>query len=971
MRTLIKSTLLLLFMMPMSFFAQSTVSGLITEADTGMPIPGANVVIQGTTTGTTTNFDGEYTLEGVNLDDVIVVSYVGFTSQEIPYTGQQTINVELSPDTAVLEEVVLVGYGSVRRQDATGAVSQVSTEDFNEGSIVTAGQLITGKVAGVNVTSGGGAPGEGQNIIIRGQGSLSLNSSPLIVVDGVPIDNDNIGGSRNVLDFINPNDIESMSVLKDASSTAIYGSRAANGVILITTKKGKGMDFKFNYSAVTTVYEPTDFVDMLDADQFRTLINEVGSDAAIDRLGESNTNWQDEIYTTAFGVDHNFSTTGNIGGFMPVRASLGYTDQDGILKRDNFTRSTASINLRPNFLDGHLTLELNGRGMYTENTFANRDAIGASVDFDPTQSIYDEDSPFGGYFTWLNSEGVKNNLSPTNPLALINLKDDNSEVRRFIGNAKVDYDLHFMPDLTATVNVGLDKTNSHGRTRTSIEMPSSDLDWNGANTRYTNEATNSLFDAYLTYQKEFSNNSINAVAGYSYQKFENETYNFDSEAQEDGNDYEFIDKWRSVLLSYFGRINFNFDQRYLLTATLRADASSKLNPNDRWGYFPSVAVAWNIHNENLFTDSSTFDELKLRVGYGEIGNVNGLGDYNFLTKYTGSRSNATYQFGSGYFQTYRPEEFNENLRWEVGKTFNAGLDYSLFDYRVTGSFNAYIKKTEDLISFVTVDPFTNFSNGIDKNIGDMENKGIEFDINILPVETEDFKWSIVYNIAYNVNEITNLPDQVEVGGINGGTGNNIQLHKEGYSPFSYWVYKQVYNEEGYPIEGVYVDRNGDNIINDSDRYIYKDPYADIIMGLNTNLNYKNLDFSVVTRANIGNYAYNNMASSKSYEIRASENSILTNLHSDYYNTRFLSLTETNLQSDYYIQEASFFKIDNITLGYTLPEVIKNSTLRIFGSAQNVLTITDYDGLDPEIDGGIDNNFYPRPRSFAIGANLNF
>ncbi len=971
MRTIIKSTLLLLFMMPMSFFAQSTLSGIVTERDTGMPIPGANVVIKGTTNGTTTNFDGEYTLTGVEMDDVIVFSYVGLETQEIPYAGRETINVALAPDAAVLEEVVVVGYGAIRKKDATGAVSQVSTEDFNKGPVATAGQLITGKIAGVNVTSGGGAPGEGQNIVIRGQGSLSLNSSPLIVVDGVPIDNDNIGGSRNVLDFINPNDIESMTVLKDASSTAIYGSRAANGVIMITTKKGKGLDFRFNYSTATSVYEPTDFVDMMDADQFTELINTIGSDAAKARLGNANTNWQDEIYTSAVGVDHNFSTTGNIGAFMPVRASVGYTDQDGILKGDNFTRSTASVNLRPSFLDGQLKVELNGRGMYTENSFANRDAIGASVDFDPTQSIYDDASPFGGYFTWLNSDGVKNNLSPTNPVALINLKDDNSEVRRFIGNAKVDYELPFIPGLTATVNAGLDKTNSHGRTRTSIEMPSSDLDWNGANTRYRNEASNKLFDIYATYEKDFAENSINAVAGYSYQKFENYTYNYDSEAREDGNDYEFIDKWRSVLLSYFGRMNFNHADKYLLTATLRADASSKLNPDDRWGYFPSVAAAWSLHNEDFLAESNTIDELKLRVGYGEIGNVNGLGDYNFLTKYTGSRSNATYQFGSGYYQTYRPEEFNENLRWEVGKTFNIGLDYGFLNNRISGSVNAYLKKTEDLISFVTVDPFTNFSNGIDKNIGDMENKGIEFELNVVPVQTDNFNWSVGYNISVNDNEITNLPDQVEIGDINGGTGNTIQLHKEGYSPFSYWVYKQVYNEAGNPIEGAYVDRNGDNMINDDDRYLYKDPYADIIMGLNTNMNYKNWDLAIVTRANLGNYAYNNMASSKVYELRATENSILTNLHRDYYNTRFQALTETNLQSDYYIQDASFFKLDNITLGYTLPEFVGESTLRIYGSAQNVATITDYDGLDPEIDGGIDNNFYPRPRSFAVGVNLNF
>ena len=971
MRTLFKSTLFLLLMLPMSFFAQNTVSGTVTEGGTGLPIPGANVIVQGTTNGTVTDFDGNYSINNISEGDVLSFSFLGFSTQQIPYNGQSNINVKLDEDQAALDEVVVIGYGSVSKKDATGAVQQVGTEDFNPGPVQTAGQLITGKVAGVSVTSGGGAPGEGQTINIRGQGSLSLTSSPLIVVDGIPLANEGVSGSRNALDFINPNDIESMTILKDASSTAIYGSRAANGVIMITTKKGKGNDFKFNFSTSSIAYTPTDYVDVLDGDQFRTLVNEVGSDAAIARLGTENTDWQKQIYNTAFGSEHNFSATGRVGDFMPVRASLGYTDQDGILRGDNFTRTTASINLKPSFLDRHLTVELNGRGMYTENTFANRDAIGSAVGFDPTQPIFDENSPFGGYFTWLNADNVQINLAPTNPVALINFKDDTSEVRRFIGNAKVDYDLHFFPELTATVNVGLDKSNSNGRVITSDQMPSASLDWNGSYTTYSNESTNELFDAYLTYDDDFDLHSVNAVAGYSYQSFEDYRYNYDSEAQEDDLDYEFVDKWKSVLLSYFGRLNYNYDNRYLFTATLRADSSSKLNPDDRWGYFPSFALAWNLNNENFLSASPTINQLKLRLGYGEIGNVNGLGDYNFLTKYTGSRSDANYQFGNQYYQTYRPEEYNENLRWEVGKTYNIGLDYGLFNNRISGSVNAYLKETEDLISFVTVDPFTNFSNGIDNNIGDMENRGIEFEINVIPVQKEDFSWSIGYNISYNENEITRLPDEVQTGGIDGGTGNTIQLHKEGYSPFSYWVFKQVYDEAGRPIEGAYVDRNGDDQINDEDKYLYKDPYADIIMGLNTNLNYKSWDLAIVSRANIGNYAYNNMASSRSYELRATENSVLRNLHSDYFNTGFVSSTETNLSSDYYIQDASFFKLDNITLGYTLPEIFKESSLRIYGSVQNVLTVTDYEGLDPEINLGIDNNFYPRPRSFAIGANLNF
>ncbi|HCQ75616.1 MAG TPA: SusC/RagA family TonB-linked outer membrane protein, partial [Leeuwenhoekiella sp.] len=521
-------------MVPVALFAQNSVTGVVTEKATGMSIPGANIIVQGTSNGTTTDFDGNYTINNVNEGDVLLFSFLGFTEQQITYTGQATVNVALEENQTSLDEVVVIGYGSVTKKDATGAVNQVSTEDFNKGQVNTAGQLITGKIAGVTVTSGGGAPGEGQNINIRGIGSISLNSSPLYVVDGIPLDNSNVGGSRNPLDFINPADIESMTVLKDASSTAIYGSRAANGVILITTKKGKGTEFKFNYSGATTVYRPTNYVDVMNGDEFRTLVNRVGNDAARARLGNASINWQEEIYTEAMGAEHNISTTGNVGNFMPVRASLGYTNQDGVLRGDNFTRTTGSVSLRPSVLDGYLKAEINARGMYTENEFANRDAIGASVDYDPTKPIYSADSPFSNYNGWYiyNAEAdrfIQNSLSPTNPIALINEKDDSAEIRRFIGNAKIDYKLHFFSDITATVNIGLDKTNSHGRTIVSENMPSSQLDWNGSYSNYINRATNQLFDAYLTYDKDFGKSSLNAVAGYSYQSFEYDNYSFDSE----------------------------------------------------------------------------------------------------------------------------------------------------------------------------------------------------------------------------------------------------------------------------------------------------------------------------------------------------------------------------------------------------------------------------------------------------------
>lgn len=978
MKITLNSLLFLMLILPTLIFGQTNVTGTVTEKSSSQPLPGVNVLIKGTTQGTATDFDGNYQIT-VNSGDIIVFSYIGFISQEIAFNGQASINVSLAVDAAQLDEIVLIGYGGVRKEDLTGTADLITSEDFNKGPIVSAQQLIAGKIAGVSVTSGSGAPGEGQNIIIRGIGSLSISSSPLIVLDGIPLDGGGVGGARNPLNLINPNDIESMVILKDASATAIYGSRAANGVIIISTKKGKDSEFKFNLNSSMTFSSPIDKVDIFSAGRFTRLINDIGDVDAISRLGSFNTDWQDEIYVDAVGTDQSFSALGSAWG-VPMRASVGYSDQGGILDRDNFKRTTGSLSLTPSLLDDYLKIELNARGMYTENVFANRGAIGSAATFDPTQPIFNGDPQYAGYFAWIDpSTGRHLNLAGINPVALINLVDDTAEVRRFVGSAKFDYKLHFFQDITATINVGLDKSDSRGRTITSEFMPTSVELFNGSTFKYNQEATNKLFDAYFTYNKSINDtHNITVVVGYSYQSFEFDNYNFDSELKEDADadpdaniKYEFVDKSKNVLLSYFGRLNYNYKGKYLLTATLRADASSKLNPNDQWGYFPSAALAWNIHKENFMADSF-FNELKLRVGYGEVGNVNGLAPYQFLTRYTGSQSTANYQFGTSFLQTFRPEPLNENLRWEVGKTINIGLDYSVLDSRIFGSVNVYKKETLDLIASAFIDPFTNFGNRIDKNIGDMENKGIEFAINVIPVQTEDIEWSINYNIAFNENTVTKLPFDQAVGGISGGVGNNIQTHTEGESPYSFLVYKQVYDTSGRPIEGAFVDRNGDNIINDDDRYIYKDPYADVIMGLSTNLSIKNWDLSVATRANLGNYAYNNVASSNGYLRRATQNGILYNLHTNALNTGFIETTENNLLSDLFIEDASFFKIDNITLGYRLPEgTFEDIDIRFYGSVQNVITVTDYNGLDPEIIGGIDNNFYPRPRTYVFGVNIDF
>ena len=951
----------------MNFHAQNSLNGKVTDDVTSDPIAGVNVVIKGTSSGTSSDFNGDFSIN-VKEGDILVFSYVGYSTSEITYNGELSIEVSLSEDASVLDEVLLIGYGSVKKDDLTGAADLITSDEFNQGSVLSPEQLISGKLAGVSVTSGGGAPGEGQAIRIRGLGSLSLTNSPLIVVDGVPLNDGGVGGSRNALNSINPADIQSMTVLKDASATAIYGSRGANGVILINTFKGKDTEFKYNFTSKFSTYSPIDQVDVLTASEFTQMIVDSGEQAYIDQLGTNNTNWQDVIYQKALGKEYNFSANGSLYG-IPMRFSLGVGEHNGVLLGDKFNRNTISLNMNPSLMDDKLDVDFNLRMMDTKNDFADRGAIGNAVRFDPTKPVFNG-SQYAGYYAWIDpASGNQFAIgAPTNPLALLNLIDDNSNVERIITNLKLDYDLS-LEGLKATVNVAYDDASSDGSRTTSEFIPTSDPTWNGSLSSYTQSATNTLLDAYLTYDKSFENSNLNAVAGYSYQAFEFDNFSYDSEAEEDGNDYEFIDKSKNVLLSYFGRVNYDFKGKYLLTATMRADASSKLNPDDRWGFFPSFAMAWNVDKEDFFK-GDIFNSLKIRLGYGQVGNVNGLGDYKFLTRYTGSTSTAYYQFGDSFYQTFRPEPINPDLRWEIGETINLGIDYSMFNNKLNGSVNIYQKTTRDLIAYTLVDPFTNFGNRIDANIGDMENKGIELNFNFPLMITDDYENIIDFNIAFNDNVVTRLPDQQFIGGISGGVGNTIQTHVEGEAPYSFLVYQQVYDSSGSPIEGVYVDRNNDNIINDDDRYIKEDPFADIVMGLTNSVKYKSWDFSITARASIGNYAYNNLASNAVFNGAASINNILNNIHSDYLTTGFIDFTENSLLSDHYIHEASFVKIDNISIGYNI--VTKSGcNVRVFGSLQNVATFTDYDGVDPEIYGGIDNNFYPRPQTGVFGVTFKF
>ena len=975
MKTLIKSTLLLLFLMPMSFFAQSTVTGTITERDTGMPIPGANIIIKGTSRGTTTNFDGKYTFENVNLDDVIVFSYIGFASQEVPYTGQETINIQLAPDTAILEEVVLIGYGSTRRQDATGAVQQLSTEDFNQGSIVSPEQLIQGKSAGVRITSSSGAPGGETEIRIRGGSSLSANNSPLIVVDGIPLDQRGVQGVRNQLNAINPNEIQDFVVLKDASATAIYGSRASNGVILITTKKGKkNSDLKFEYDLKASIGSIVEKVNVLDADQYRSII-ETTPGTNLDLLGDANTDWQDEIYQTSVGAIHNFTVSQGLDNFY-YRLNYNHTSQTGVLKTDLYQRNALNTAFNYDLLDNDLKLTLTAKGSIDQNNFADEGAIGAAVSFDPTKPVYDENSRYGGYYEWTDADGVALQQATRNPLALLQQRVDDGKTKRIISNFNVDYRIPLIEDLRFNLNAGIDYSENDGyksRPTTSaanlMDIADEEVYW-GMN-------RNQLLDFYFNYKPylESINTNVDLTAGHSYQEF------FVS-SQQRVSDQNVEDYWvlnpieinRNALESYFARASFDIDDKYLVSGSYRMDGSSRFSKDNRWSSFPAVSVGWKINNEDFLKDSEILSELKLRAGYGVTGNQEIGSNYGYIGVYTPSQRGASYQFGNQFYPTLRPEEYDKDLKWEELQTYNAGIDFGFFNDRFTGSVDAYHRTTENLLAEVPVPAGANLSDRLVTNVGETVSKGIEVGLNGKIIQTDDINWGLNYNITFQDLEITKLslgedPNFfIPQGEISGGVGNMIQIWKKGIDPTTFFVYRQVYDPNGEPIEGAYVDVNGDNTITEADRQPYKKGSPDFYMGLSSNFNYKDFDFSFTWRGSFGGYMYNNAQSSSGFRGAGTDTPqpYYSNFNSNILETDF---NESQFFSDYYVQSSDFVKLDNVSVGYLMAG--EKVDFRASLTVSNVLTITDYDGLDPEISGGIDNNFYPRPRTYTVGLNLTF
>ncbi|WP_035668515.1 SusC/RagA family TonB-linked outer membrane protein [Flavobacterium sp. 83] len=980
MKTIYKKLLFLVLLLPFSILAQNTLNGVVLDKVSGQPIPGVNVNVQGASNGVSTDFDGKYQLSNVKKGDKVVFSFIGYKNTVVNFDSQKSVSVSLEEDSNQLKEVVIqVGYGTVKKKDATGAVTVLTSKDFNKGPVASADQMIQGKVAGLQIINGGGSPGVDPVIRIRSGSSLSANNDPLYVIDGIPVANGGVEGGRNPLATINQNNIESISVLKDASATAIYGSRASNGVIIITTKKGKSGELKVSYNANLQVSEITKKVDALSSTQFRDFVATNGNAAQQALVGAANTDWQKEIFRTAIGTDHNIALSGGTDNVV-YRASVGYANLSGILKRDNVERTTLGANVTGNFLDKHLKIEFNNNTSLINSNYSNNGAIGGAIGFDPTQPVR---NAYGTYFEWLTSPTEINQLAGVNPVSQIEQQNNYGGFYRSLGNVQVDYKMHFLPELKAVANFGYDEMSGTGYGNTAADYRNG-LKGSGYNNSYKNieSRNNKLMDLYLNYNKKVASiaTQFDVTGGYSYQDFKESKhksgYNFENNLTTE----ELFTPTRINLQSFFVRSNVTIADRYLLTMSYRRDGTSRFTPEYRWSNFPAVAVAWKLNEESFLKDVTTISSLKLRGGWGITGQQNIGNPYPSIPLYLASNTAAQYQLGNTFYTTYRPQPYNSNLKWEQTTTVNAGVDFGLFNNRLTGTVDAYKRTTKDLLLFTDNPAFFGFSNADNYNIGTIENKGIEIAAEVVPVRTDNLEWTIGGNITFQDSKITklttsqdNTPGITDVGGIDGGTGNYIQNHQVGYSPNTFLVYEQAYGVDGKPLDGIFIDRNKDGVVNADDKYRFHKPAADVFYAFNTSVTYKNWDMGMNWRGSWGNFNYNNVDSNKGvYNNVLTRNTDLNNGVANLLETGFAKSNDLQLHSDYYIQNASFIRLDNVSVGYTFNQKPNSSSLvKLTLAAQNVLIITKYSGLDPEISGGIDKNLYPRPITFTLGLNVNF
>ena len=958
-----------------------TIKGEVTDAQNGEALIGATVMVEGEKGGTVTDFDGNFSLQVSSSAKKIKVSYIGYIDKVLSISDN--MKVKLESDSKALADVVVIGYGTARKSDLTGSVATVKSKDFNKGLVSSPEQLINGKVSGVQIMSNSGSASAGSTIRVRGGASLNASNDPLIVLDGVPLEQGGISGnSSNFLSMINPSDIESMTVLKDASSTAIYGSRASNGVIIITTKKGQQGAVKVNFNTTNSLQTRAQMVDMLSRDEFVNVINQYGSANQKSLLGTANTDWNDEVYRTAFGTDNNLSVSGSIDKWLPFRVSVGYYNQSGLVRKDNVERWTGNVVLTPSFFQDHLKLTINAKGTLNNNSFNNGGAVWAAATFNPTIPVYSGNDKYGGYNEALDADGVPVNAGVRNPRGLVDLYDSKSKVSRFIGSMDVDYKVHFLPDLKLHATVGADYAKGDGTVYVpayAAQSYNKDESLGGSDYKYGPQKNeNRLLTLYANYAKYFEDikSNVDLTAGYDYQYWKSTTplYYTKSAAGTNLSTVKASD-YRHVMLSYYGRINYSFDGKYLLTATVRRDASSRFSKDTRWGTFPSVALGWTLTEEPWLKNQKVLSNLKLRASYGVTGQQEGIGNYNYLPVYTYSVTGAEAFINGQYINTYRPEAYVSDLKWETTTSWNFGLDFGFLDGRIGGAIDFYTRKTKDLLASVPTAAGTNFSKTILTNVGNVDSKGIEVSLNATPIQTKDWEWNLSYNFTWQNMKVKNLSLTKGGSQTNVKVGPSIdayqfQVLSEGYEPYMFYVYHQLYDSKtGKPIEGAYADLNNDGEINESDLYRYHSPAPKYIMGLSTSLRYKQLTLGMSFRANIDNYVYNGMGmSTGAFETVSYNNSQLNNLNTSFLKTGFKT---RQYLSDYYVENASFLKLDNLSLSYNVGKINKWASLTVSAMVQNVFTITGYSGTDPEVPNGMDNSFYPRPRTYSVSLGLQF
>ena len=997
-----KSMIVFVFLMMQAgslLFAQEMeIRGKVISADDRTEIVGASVLEKGTTNGSATDLNGEFRLT-VKRGAVLVISSVGFLKQEVTVQNQTYLNIALRLDLKQMKEVSVVGigYGEVKKSDATGSVTAISAKDFSNATITSPQEFLIGKAAGVVANTIGGEAGAATKIRVRGGSSIQGNNDPLIVLDNMPLESSGISGMANPLSTINPNDIESITILKDASATAIYGSRASNGVIIIKTKSGSFAEraeakLSLTYNGSFSLATSDKLLSVFTGDEYRALIadrvaNHGLASAALSKLGTANTDWQKEIYQVAPTTEHNISISDAIGS-VPYRLSLDYLYQGGILKYNNIDRKNVALSTSPTLLDGDLTMDLNASASWISNNFSNPDAVGAAIQFDPTQPIRNGNTRYGGYTAWTENtsgdplNGPANYIATSNPVALLEFRHNTSDAQRYLVGGKFDYKVPYVPDLKATLNLGYDYYKTNGDDVADTTASFAQRQPENQIRDYTQTRTNSLLDLYLNYKKELGVNKFDLTGGYSYQHFYNEGA-YSNKAWNPNTAGASSTQYKSeyYLISFFGRLNYTLLDRYLLTATVRDDGSSRFSKDNRWGLFPAVAVAWKLTEESFIGKSDLVNELKLRLSWGKTGQQDvGSNYYPYIPTYSTSTTGAFYGFGTQFYPTIRPNAYDANLKWETLTSLNAGLDFTLLNKRVSGSIEVYKNTSDDLLNNVPIPVGSNFSNYLLTNVGSMDNKGIELGLNLTPILEDDFSWEIGLNFTYNKNEITKLTlsddpayTGVNTGGIAGGVGNNVQKYLVGYAARTFFLFTQVLDANGKPIEGLYVDKSGKggNVAgNELNKSAFKSPDPDYLVGISSKLNYKDFDLSFSGRLSLGNYVYNNNASSIGvYQQLYNQSGYTQNILTDVRKTDFAT---AQYWSSIYLENASYFKLDYISLGYNFTSVFGNNlTGRVGLSVQNVFTITKYSGLDPEVDNGIDNNIYPRPRTFMLSISLNY